>query len=79
MPQIQRQSTAVLSVSLPKSLRNQVVSFAKKNDVTVSQFVKQTLKGAIFMAEWNELRKAFRPMAKKLKIKTDEDVEKIFG
>lgn len=79
MPQIQRQKTAILSVSLPKNLRSQVISFAKKNDITVSQFVKQTLKGAIFMSEWNELRKAFKPMAKRLKIKTDEDVERIFG
>ncbi len=79
MATIQREKTAVLSVSLPKRLRRDVISFAKKNDITVSQFVKQTLKGAIFMSEWNEIRKAFRPMAKKLRIKSDEDVERIFG
>jgi metal-responsive CopG/Arc/MetJ family transcriptional regulator len=79
MAQIQRQATAVLSVSLPKTLRKQVVSYAKKNDITVSQFVKETLKGAIFKRQWDEARKEFAPMAKKLKIKTDEDVERIFG
>jgi hypothetical protein len=47
MAQIQRGKTAVLSVSLPKDLRRDVVAFAKKNDITVSQFVKQTLKGVL--------------------------------
>ena len=65
MATIQRQSTAVLSVSLPKELKKEVISFAKKSDITVSQFVKQTLKNTMFMSEWNELRKEFVPAFKK--------------
>lgn len=79
MPQIQRERTDVLSVSLPKSLNKNAKRYAKKEDITVSQLVSKALKGYMFMQEWEKLRKAFRPLAKKLKIKSDEDVEKIFG
>jgi metal-responsive CopG/Arc/MetJ family transcriptional regulator len=79
MATIKREKTDILSVSLPKDLRKEVIAFAKKNDMSVSQFVKQALKGAIFMSEWEDLRRAFRPAAIKLGIKSDEDVERIFG
>ncbi len=79
MPKIQREKTAVLSVSLPKDLNQSAKRFAKQEDITVSQLVTKALKGYIFIQEWEALRKAFRPLARKLKIKSDEDVERIFG
>ena len=79
MTTIQRERTAVLSVSLPKSLGKQAKKFAQREDMSFSQLVAKSLKGYIFMQEWEELRKAFRPLARKLKIKNDEDVERIFG
>lgn len=79
MAQIQRQATAVLSVSLPKNIDTSAKRFAKKEDITVSQLVTKALKSYIFAQEWENLILAFRPLAKKLKIKSDEDVERIFG
>ena len=79
MPTIQREKTAVLSVSLSKSLGKQAKKFAQREDMSLSQLVTKSLKSYIFMQEWEELRKAFRPLARKLKIKSDEDVERIFG
>lgn len=79
MPTIQREKTAVLSVSVPKSLNRQARRFAQGEDITVSQLVNKALKSYIFGQQWEKLRQAFRPLAKKLKIKTDEDVEKVFG
>jgi metal-responsive CopG/Arc/MetJ family transcriptional regulator len=79
MAQIQRQKTSVLSVSLPKSVSINAKKFAKQEDISVSQLVTKALKSYIFAQEWENLRKAFRPLAKKLNIKTDEDVERIFG
>ena len=76
---IQREKTAILSVSLPRALHTHLIKYAKKNDIPASQIVTQSLKGYLFMEEWANLRKAFRPLAKKLKIKSDSDVEKIFG
>jgi len=79
MPQIQRQKTAVLSVSLPKELRAKVVRFAKSKDMSVSQFIKQKLESELFMAEFENISKPFQAAFKKLGIKADEDVEKYFG
>lgn len=79
MAKIQREKTAVLSVSLPKELRKSIIEYAKRKDVPVSTWVKETLKGSLFMEEWESLRKVFGPAYKKLGIKTDEDVEKYFG
>ena len=79
MPQIQREKTAVLSVSLPKSLRARVLRYAKRNDISVSQLVKQKLESELIVGELEEISKAFAPAFKKLGIKTDDDVEKYFG
>ncbi len=79
MPQIQRQKTAVLSISLPTALRAQVLRYAKSKDVSVSQFIKQKLESELFMAEFEKVSKPFQAAFKKLGIKTDEDVEKYFG
>lgn len=79
MAKIQREKTAILSVSLPKELRKSIIEYAKRKDVPVSAWVKETLKGAMFLEEWEALRKVFGPAYKKLGIKSDEDVEKYFG
>lgn len=79
MPQIQREKTAVLSVSLAKSLDKNAKRFAKKEEISVSQLVSKALKNYIFSEDWENLRRAFRPLAKKLKIETDADVERIFS
>jgi metal-responsive CopG/Arc/MetJ family transcriptional regulator len=78
MVQIQREKTAVLSVSLPKQFRKDVVKYASKKDISTSQLVKEALRGYMFNQGWDELREVFKPLAKKLKIKSDEDVERIF-
>ncbi|MEK7618424.1 MAG: DUF6364 family protein [Patescibacteria group bacterium] len=79
MPTIQREKTAVLSVSLPKNLLKSAKNFAREENITVSQLVTKALKGYVFIEEWSKLRRAFRPLSRKLKIKSDEDVERIFG
>lgn len=78
MAQIQREKTTVLSVSLPIKVNKNAKQFAIREDITVSQLVNKALKSYIFEQEWEILRKNFRPLAKKLKIRTDEDVERIF-
>lgn len=44
MPKIQNEKTAILRITLPKDFMDEVVSFAKKKNMTVEQFVLQTLK-----------------------------------
>ena len=78
MPTISRNKTSVLSVSLPKEFRREIIKYASKKDISTSQLVKEALKGYMFNQGWGELRQAFKPLAKKLKVKSDEDVERIF-
>ena len=78
MSKIQREKTSVLSVSLPIQVNKNAREFAHNEDMTVSQLVSKALKSYILKQEWEKLRRDFRPLARKLKIKTDEDVERIF-
>ncbi len=79
MAQIKREKTAVVSVSLPKELRENVVRFSKERGATVSQVTTDALKRYIFLSELYRIQKAFAPAFKKLGIKTDDDVERYFG
>ena len=79
MPTIQREKTAILTVSIPKSLKNGILEFNKKREVPVSQWVKNTLQKQLLFDELESVRKVMVPAFKKLGIKTDDDVEKYFG
>ena len=79
METILRKKTENISISLPKDVKKMADKYAKKNDVTLSHTVKEALRAYIANRELDDLQKAFRPLAKKLGIKSDEDVERIFG
>ncbi|OGE79035.1 MAG: hypothetical protein A2751_01075 [Candidatus Doudnabacteria bacterium RIFCSPHIGHO2_01_FULL_46_14] len=79
MPSIKREKTEILSVSLPKSLRRELIRYAKEQDIPVSQYVKETLRYQLFLSQWSQVQKGFAPAFEKLGIKTDDDVEKYFG
>lgn len=79
MPKIQRDKTAVLSVSVPKELKRNVIAYAKRNDMPVSSIVKEALKSRLLLNQLEEIRAIMAPAFKKLGLKTDEDVEKYFG
>ena len=75
---ITRNKTVNISISLPKSLQTAASRYAQKQSWHLSQLVAQALKSYMFLEEWAELRKAFRPMSRRLKISSDEQVEKLF-
>lgn len=79
MPQIKREKTEVLSVSLSKVLSKNLRQFAKERNSSVSQVTTDALNRYIFITEWRKLQRAFRPAFEKLGIKRDDDVEKYFG
>lgn len=79
MQTIQREKTEVLSVSVPKTLRRDILAFNHKRDVPVSQWVKTALQKQLLLDQLEEIRGVLGPAFKKLGIKTDEEVEKYFG
>lgn len=79
MKTITRNKTENISISLPKDVKKMAMLYAKKQDITFSQTVKEALKSYLLKDEFKKLQKAFRPMAIKLGVKSDEDVERIFN
>ncbi len=79
MPQANRNKTEILSVSLPKSLKEEVIRFSKDRGIPVSQAAKDAFSSYVVKSELDRLQKIFGRAAKKLGIKTEEDVEKYFG
>ena len=76
---VNRNTTEVLSVSLPKKLKKDVLRYAQGRDLAVSQAVKEILESYILRERLEEIQKVVGPRLKKLGIKSDEDVEKYFG
>lgn len=76
---IVRNKTENISISLPKNIKKMASDYAQERDITLSQTVKEALRSYILNKQFDDLREAFKPLAKKLKIKSDEDVERIFG
>lgn len=79
MAQVNRNTTEVLSVSLPKQLKKDVIKYARSRDLSVSQLTKEVLQNYILRNDLERIQKSFAPVFKKLGIKSDEDVEKYFG
>lgn len=76
---VARNKTENISISLPKDIKKMASEYAKRRDITFSQTVKEALRSYVIQRDLDEIQKAFKPLAKKLGIKTDEDVERIFG
>ncbi len=79
MPQNERKSTEVLSISLPKRLTRNLKDYAAERDESVSKVAKDAVKYYLWLNRWREVQEGFAPAFKKLGIKTDDDVEKYFG
>ncbi|MBI4049484.1 MAG: hypothetical protein HY395_01555 [Candidatus Doudnabacteria bacterium] len=79
MKKINRNATEVLSISLPKQLKRDVIKYAQGRDITVSQATKNILQSYILRERMERLQKLIGPKLRKLGIKTYEDVEKYFG
>jgi len=79
MPKIERGRTEILTVSIPKSLKQHLKKFASEEDLPVSKVTKDALRYYIWRKEWKKAQEAFAPAFEKLGIKTDDDIEKYFG
>ena len=68
----------ILNISLPNQLYAEVEKLAKKETKSKSEFTREILRRYIeSQRRWQEIRKWGKATAKKLKIKTGRDVERI--
>ena len=70
---------ATLTISLPKELRRNLDKTAKAEGVTVSEFVRHSVKVALFRRSLRDARAKLVPKARAEGIYTDEDVFKIIS
>ena len=66
-----------LTISLPKDLRRNLDKMAKTEGVTASEFVRRSIKVAMFRKALRAARAKHVPLARAQGIYTDEDVFKI--
>lgn len=74
-----RKKTEILTISLPKGLKQNLLRFAGERDIPVSQVAKDALNYFIWINSWKQAQRAFAPALRKLGLKKDEDFEKYFA
>jgi len=68
-----------LTISLPNDLRRSLNKMAKAEGVTASEFVRRSVKVALFRRSLQAARRELVPQARAHGIYTDEDVFKIIS
>ena len=68
-----------LTISLPNDLRRSLNKMAKAEGVTASEFVRRSVKVALFRRSLQAARRELVPQARARGIYTDEDVFKIIS
>ncbi len=68
-----------LTISLPNDLRRNLNKMAKAEGVTASEFVRRSVKVALFRRSLQAARRELVPQARARGIYTDEDVFKIIS
>jgi Arc/MetJ-type ribon-helix-helix transcriptional regulator len=63
-----------LTISLPRDLRRDLDKIAKADGVTTSEFVRRSVKVALFRRSLRAARRELLPQARDQGIYTDEDV-----
>lgn len=72
-------SMKIISVSLPAEVDKQISEIAALQNRSKSQIVAEAMKKYDFDLRWAPVREYGDRIAKELGIKSDEDVERIFG
>lgn len=64
------------TISLPPTLQKDVAKAAKRNNVSVSEFVRRAIQDKLWEDAFDESRRMLMPQAQAIGIYTDEDVFK---
>jgi metal-responsive CopG/Arc/MetJ family transcriptional regulator len=69
--------TSTSSISLPEEIAKEVDLMARRENKTKSGFIQDALRSYIELRKWQELQLKISAQARRLKIESDEDIEKI--
>jgi metal-responsive CopG/Arc/MetJ family transcriptional regulator len=78
MPNPTRKDTEILTVSIPKELKKQLVQYTSKEEESNSSVVTRALKSYLQRNELDRLRATFAPRFLELGLESDQDIENHF-
>jgi len=73
---IQRQ---IINISVPRAIAKQIEAQAKKENKTKSELMREAFRMYQFRQDWEKIRMWGKETAKRFKIKTYDDIERIAG
>ncbi|MDP3974343.1 MAG: ribbon-helix-helix domain-containing protein [Candidatus Daviesbacteria bacterium] len=70
---------AIINVSMPPAMAKRVAKLAKEENRTKSELLRQAFRAYEFDKDWTKIRAWGEETARRMGIKTEEDVERIAG
>ena len=70
---------SIVNVSMPPAMAKRVAKLAKEENSTKSELLRQAFRAYEFDRDWAKIRAVGRETARRMDIKSDEDVERIAG
>jgi len=69
----------IINISVPPALARRIEKVASEENRTKSELLREAFRGYEFERDWGRIRRMGRETARRMGIKTDEDVERIAG
>ncbi len=70
---------AIINVSMPPAMAKRVTKLAKEENRTKSELLREAFRSYEFKRDWAKIRVWGKETARKMNIKTYDDVERIAG
>ena len=70
---------SIINVSMPPAMAKRVEKLAKEENRTKSELLREAFRVYEWRRDWAQIRSWGKETAKKMGIKSDEDVERIAG
>lgn len=70
---------AIINISMPPAMAKRVTKMAKEENKTKSEFIREAIRIYEFKRDWAKIRTWGRETARKMNIRTYDDVERIAG
>lgn len=72
-------SRAILNISVPQAIAKQIAQTAKEENKTKSELLREAFRVYQFRKDWAKIRLWGDATAKRMNIKTFDDIERIAG
>ena len=76
---MQQTQRAIINISVPQAIAKQIAKIAKEENKTKSELMREAFRVYEWQRDWVKIRKWGKKTAKKMNIKTYDDVERIAG